>query len=123
MSNKERRMDKLNPKKVVKNKPKNEEKVTNHIVNYGIQQHEEYELFLELEKRYKKKVTKFDWNRFKLDVKTFFLMCLPLGLYIWVLKNKTTTRLTNYAGILGTAPVAYPVHNGVILVDLNRMSV
>ena len=126
MSNKERRMDKLNPKKLIKKqvkKPEKEVKVTNHIAKYGIESHEEYELFLELEKSYKRKVTRFDWNKFKLDVKTFLLMCLPMGFYIWILKNKTTTRLTNYAGILGTNPVSYPVFNSVVLVDLSKLSI
>ena len=47
-------------------------------------------------------------NKLFLKLKTFVLMCMPLGFYIWILKNFTDTRLQNYSGILGTNPIAYP---------------
>lgn len=56
-------------------------------------------------------------------LKTILLMILPLGLYILILKKFTKGRLTNYAGIIGKDPIAYPVFYGVVLVDLNNMQI
>ena len=74
-----------------------------------------------MEKVYKKQKKKFDWSKFKIDLKTNLLMMLPMGLYIWILKTKTKNRMKDYVGVLGNNPIAYPVHYGVILVDLNNM--
>jgi len=62
-------------------------------------------------------------NKLFLKLKTFVLMCMPLGLYIWILKNFTDTRLQNYSGILGTNPIAYPVFHNVVIVDLSRLQI
>lgn len=63
------------------------------------------------------------FKKINLKIKTFILLCLPLGLYIWILKNFTDTRLTNYSGILGTDPISYIVYNDVVLVDLSKMKI
>lgn len=56
-----------------------------------------------------------------LKIKTFILLCLPLGLYIWILKKHSPDRLQNYSGILGNNPRSYIVYHDVVLVDLSDM--
>lgn len=58
-----------------------------------------------------------------LKIKTFILMMIPIGIYIYILRKGTDTRLTNYAGIIGQDPKAYIVYHGIVLVDLNDMKV
>ena len=81
---------------------------------------EDYGLYLELQEKYKNK-NKFSWRTWLLKVKTNILLMLPLGFYIWVLQNKTTSRMTDYTSVLGTDPISYKVYHGVILIDLNKM--
>lgn len=90
---------------------------------YGIREEDEFKLYQELEKIYRKEKKRFDWNKLKLNIKTNILMMLPMGLYIWILKKKIKTRLQNYSGVLGTNPISYPVYNGVVLVDLNQLQI
>ena len=56
-----------------------------------------------------------------LKIKTFILMLLPIGLYVYALRKHTDTRLTNYSGIIGRDPKAYLVYHDIVLVDLNDM--
>lgn len=63
------------------------------------------------------------FTKILLFIWTSFLMLLPLGLYVWILRKFTTTRLTDYAGIIGTDPISYPVYHGVVIVDLTKMKV
>jgi hypothetical protein len=57
-----------------------------------------------------------------LKIKTFILLCLPLGLYLWILKH-TNTRMQEYHSDMGNNPVAFLVYHDTLLVDMGRLSI
>lgn len=54
---------------------------------------------------------------------TFVLLCLPLGIYIFILKKCVNTRLKDYSGVVGNNPICYPVFYDTVLIDLSRLKI
>lgn len=52
-----------------------------------------------------------------------FLLMLPMGLYILILRKFCNTRMTNYVGVLGKDPKAYKVFYDMIMIDLDSMQI